>query len=551
MILRRLLLFIVSSAAWISGISSPKDIDSLISVLDHTIKQRHVYIQQKEDKIKNLQGAYLRAHSDEERFNILGEMADEYGHYNTDSALAISKRREDIANANGNPEMIIHAQLTTANTLTTIGMYKEALDIMDGLIKEEVPADLKQFYYHVYRTLYGLMTDYAIRPEDKEKYSRLTDLYRDSLIAFHKEGTFSRLVVLCDNYNAHNQPHQSIKILSNYLDSMKGNPHTEAITAYTLSESYRMLGDTENQLRQLLISANGDMQSATKEYISLRKLAVLLFEQDDLDHAYKYLHLCMEDALECNARLRMLEANDIYNIVSEVYMEKVERQNTRIILTLILVGILAILLVTALFFLFKKNKKLTIARKSLAEANDQLNSLNENLKSMNQNLIQANQELAENSSLKEEYIAQYMDQCTEFIDKLDTHRKTLTKISNSGSTEELKRYSKSLKHLDTEIENFYNNFDNTFLKLFPTFVEDFNALLLEEERIIPKNGSHLNTELRIFALIRLGITDSNKIAHFLRYSLTTIYNYRTRVRNKAKGDRDGLEEQIMSIGKKK
>ena len=142
-----------------------------------------------------------------------------------------------------------------------------------------------------------------------------------------------------------------------------------------------------------------------------------------------------------------------------------------------------------------------------------------------------------------------MDRSLEYIEMLDGYRKSVGKLVNSGKTAELQKLIKSTQMIDSELKSFYDQFDKTFLSLFPTFVEDFNKLLLPEESIIPKKQGTLTTELRIFALIRLGITDSDKIAKFLRYSLTTIYNYRTKVRNKAKGDRNSLESEVAKIGR--
>ena len=166
-------------------------------------------------------------------------------------------------------------------------------------------------------------------------------------------------------------------------------------------------------------------------------------------------------------------------------------------------------------------------------------------------LKEANHSIAENSYLKEEYIGRYMDQCSVYLEKMDNYRRSLGKIAATGNVEELYKNIKSSKFIEVELKEFYTNFDNTFLQMFPTFVEDFNALLTNDERISLKTGERMNTELRIFALIRLGISDSVKIAQFLRYSVTTIYNYRTKVRNKAASDRNLLEQEVMKIGKSK
>lgn len=513
----------------------PQDIQQLIDTLDVQISQRNMYLQQKEQGIASLRNQHLKAATYRERFYLLGQLLDEYDAYNTDSALAVCRLREEIAAKSKDTNLQLQAKLTTANTLSILGMYKEALEIADGINPNEVTEDLKRYYYHVYRATYGLMADYALRPEDKHRYFTLTDQYRDSLLTTYEDGTVSKAVVVCDQLNAHGHPQQGIDSLMPYMGAQMDSPRALGIPSYTLSESYRMLGDTDNQMRQLLISAIGDMQSGTKEYISLRKLAILLYEQGDIDHAYQYLRLCMDDAVDCNARMRMLEVNQIFKAVNETYLGQIESQRSHLRWALVPACIFAALLAGALFWLFREMRTLSQARKELASANEQL--------------IITNQALKESSSLKQEYIAQYMDQCSVYIDRLDHYRKSLAKIAKSGSIEELKKYNKSLGAVDEEIRSFYASFDETFLKMFPTFVEDFNALLQPDEQIQPKTPGQLNTELRIFALIRLGITDSAKIAQFLRYSVATIYTYRTRIRNKALGDRDRLEEAIMTIGK--
>ena len=194
------------------------------------------------------------------------------------------------------------------------------------------------------------------------------------------------------------------------------------------------------------------------------------------------------------------------------------------------------------------NTRLNEANMKLNEMNNQLNEAVERLNKANADLKEAYLKIEENSRLKEAYIGKYMDQCMMQIDSIDTYRKSLLKLATSGKNEELKNRLKATDTVDERLKGFYQNFDNTFLDLFTNFVDDFNALLLPEEAIQPKRKGTLNTELRIFALIRLGITDSDKIARFLRYSVTTIYNYRTKVRNKARGDRSLLEEAVRTLG---
>ena len=345
---------------------------------------------------------------------------------------------------------------------------------------------------------------------------------------------------------------KAICLLTDYLAQQKEYEHDVAICAYTLSESYRLKENKEKKKKEfLIISAIADMTTAVREYISLRKLAILLYQEGDIERAYSYVKICMEDAAACNARLRKLEILEIFPIINDAYQQKAEKQQEQMKWTLASISILSFFLLLAIFYVYKQMKRLAIARKEVIDTNKRLKELNEELHLSMHKLKEANHSIAENSYLKEEYIGRYMDQCSVYLEKMDNYRRSLGKIAATGNVEELYKNIKSSKFIEVELKEFYTNFDNTFLQMFPTFVEDFNALLTNDERISLKTGERMNTELRIFALIRLGISDSVKIAQFLRYSVTTIYNYRTKVRNKAAGDRNLLEQEVMKIGKSK
>lgn len=214
-----------------------------------------------------------------------------------------------------------------------------------------------------------------------------------------------------------------------------------------------------------------------------------------------------------------------------------------------ILSLLVLFLLAAIWRIWKQMKKTSEAHRETKEANNQLKRLNAELVDFNKRLTEANHAIAENSKIKEEYIAQFMDQFSLYIEKIDAYRKSLNKLLSAGKIDDLKKVLKSTDLMDDELKAFYRNFDATFLKLFPTFVTDFNKLLISEGQIVLKKEGQLNTELRVFALIRLGITDSVKIAQFLRYSVTTIYNYRTKTRNKALGNRNELEKRVMEIGR--
>ena len=533
--------------------------DSLLLKLDQAIKERPIYMEQKELKLvelkrqlhRQLKRQLHRQIPDEERFAILGTLLDEYRSFNTDSALHMAEEREQIAIRLGNREYIDNARMNKADVLGMTGMYKEVMDLMRNIHIDRLPVDIHPYYYHIYRTVYGLMADYAVTAYEKKLYTELTDKYRDSLLLVNKDNLLIHTLIQSDQYNVRNEYDKAIRLLTDYLALQKDYEHDVAICAYTLSESYRLKGDKEKEKEYLIVSAMADMKTAVREYISLRKLAVLLYQEGDIERAYSYVKICMEDAAACNARLRKLEILEIFPIINDAYQQKTEKQQEQMKWALVSISLLSLFLLLAIFYVYKQMKKVAAARREVIDANKRLKELNDELHLSNAQLKEANHSIAENSYLKEEYIGRYMDQCSVYLEKMDNYRRSLGKIAATGNVEELYKNIKSSKFIEGELKEFYTNFDNTFLQLFPTFVEDFNALLADDEQISLKAGERMNTELRIFALIRLGITDSVKIAQFLRYSVTTIYNYRTKVRNKAAGDRDLLEQEVMTIGKSK
>ncbi len=546
-----------------------QSIDSLMSQLDSVLSKRDTYIEQKEAKLNLLRHKADTTKDMRVSFDVLGDLLDEYVTFNTDSAYSISLQREDIAKMLGDSVLVMNARMNRANILNATAMYKETIDLISSIKYELLPDYLRPYYFHIKRTAYGRLADFAAFPLEKKRYEVLTDMYRDSLLNVNSPTSLAYAITKADKLNANRTPHEAIAILDRYRNDNVLTEHDNAIFAWTLSESYSLIGDTDNQKRELIKSSISDIKSAVREYISLRQLALLLYREGDLERAYKFMSIAVDDAAKCNARQRIVELNSFYPMINDIYVAKIQSQKKSLSWTIVIIAILSLILLVSLVCTWKQMRKVSEARKTTQEANEKLHKaneelhdaneklhianeqlyvVNEELKQSNIKLHEANRNIAEISELKEVYIGRYMSQCLAYIDKLDAYRKSIGKLFGTGKTEELKRTLKSSVIIDDELKKFYEQFDQTFLSLFPTFVSDFNNLLLPGEEIIPKKEGYLNTELRIFALIRLGITDSDKIAKFLRYSLTTIYNYRTKVRNKAKGDRNSLEKEVMKIG---
>lgn len=523
--------------------------DSLMSQLDDVICRRGVYLHNKEMRLSTLHQEYMLAQDDIARFDIMTRLYDEYHSFNTDSAYNISLRQERLAERSGDKNMLMRARLNRACIFGATAMYHECLQLMDSLNLSDVPDYLHPYYFHIKRTVYGRMSDYASFPSDKRKYFNLTNSYRDSIMESNDPASLAYMITKADYLNVNGAPREAIDLLNSYMSHNNLSEHEKAICAWTLSEAYKKTGNREMEKRNLILSAISDLKSSVREYISLRQLALILYEEGDLDRAYEFMSIAVNDAAKCNARQRIIELNDTYPKINGIYVETVKNQKKALVRYTVIITVMVLLLVAMLFYMRRQMIKIARARKEIENAYNRQNKLTEELRASNEKLTDAHNAIAEISELKEVYIGRYMSQCLIYIEKLDLYRKSLGRLVNAGKMGELKSLLKSSTVIDEELKAFYDQFDKTFLNLFPTFIEEFNNLLLPDEAIRPKKDGALNAELRIYALIRLGITDSDRIAKFLRYSLTTIYNYKTKVRNKARGDRNSLDSEVMKIGK--
>lgn len=530
----RLCLLAVAVSAWFAVQAVGQDTASLLDTLDITLREGHKYIDARRAKIAGLKAELARAATDAERYRLTGRLREEYRSFDIDSALYFANEKMAAARRIGNASYISDARMNLAEMSGVYGMYKEALDYIDSVDKGVLDVYQMEYYYHVYRNIYGLMADNCSNAVIKKRYLTLTDSYRDSILLVNSPGSFNYVIVKADKDNVHGRYDEAIKILKGAYSKFD-NIHGKALLDYSLAMAYAGKGDTANEKRHLILSAINDIRSGIREYTSLRLLAVMLYKEGDVDRAYAYMTRCMDDAAACNSLWRIYEVQKVFPIINKVYHHKLDRQRRVIFCSLVFIILLTLFLAVAILVIKKQMRKVSAARRQAQEANVRLKELN--------------RELSESSHIKEEYIAHYIDQCSLYIDKMDKYRKHLQKVAQKGGAKELFDEIRSKSFIDNELKDFYAQFDDSFLNLFPNFVDDFNNLLVPEQRIRLKPGEKLNTELRIFALIRLGISSSTKIANFLRYSVTTIYNYRVRLRNAAAGDREKFDDAVMMIGR--
>ena len=513
-----LILFIAEG--WFISISAQDSEQRILEQLDKAISQKEKFKNDREAVISQIKQRLNYATDNTERYKLCGELFNLYLHYQADSACHYIRRKEYYNSLQPQPERDIEISINRAEVRGVMGMYNEALTELQTIHPHELSSPNLEYYYFTIRACYGWMADNTVDLHVKQTYLKKTELYRDSLLKILPQGS-NRNIVLAEKMILSGQADQAIPILNKVLTSPL-DIQEKAYAYYTLSLAYEAKKDTDMEIYYLAQTALIDLNASVREYAALQKLARLVYQQGDPERAYNYVSCSMKDAVACNARLRFLEVTEFYPIIDKAYSDK-KAQEKRLgrILTLSITG-LAVYLILLAFYLYHGLRKLSLMRKNLSKSNKELVALN--------------QQLQQTGKIKEVYIARYLDRCVSYLDKLEQYRRSLEKLAMASRIEDLFKAIRSADFLREERKNFYNEFDKSFLELFPNFIHDFNNLLNEDGKIEPKPGEILNTELRIFALIRLGVTDANRIAHFLGYSLATVYNYRSKIRNRAKGD---------------
>lgn len=307
-----------------------------------------------------------------------------------------------------------------------------------------------------------------------------------------------------------------------------------------IAECFGQLGDSENQRHYLVESAMADFRGVIKENTSLRQLATLLFNEGDVERAYKYLSVAVGDANFFGTRIRNMQDTHLIPQIQRVHSEHLQKERTQILALLLVISIVAVLLIVTI-----ARNRLLIRR--YRTANTRVEDVNRLLNDAVHNLKHANLHMSEGNRLKDEYIGRFLDLSSTIIDHADARNKLHNRLAREKKMAELVRDLKSAEYLQELTRMFYLNFDAAFLNIYPDFVDKVNALLLPDQPLEQKKKEHLTTELRVLALIRLGISDNAKIASILRSRLTTIYTYRSKLKARAK-DRDNFEQQVARIG---
>ena len=558
-------LFVVQHA---QSQSQPIEFDeptqSLLCTLDDVIlKHKMQYREQRLKQINQLK-VQARSATGYNKYNLYKEIFDLYSHFQTDSAQVYICKMRQLPAYKTDVVMQATLHIAQAEIMAVSALYAEALNELDKVPRSLINAEhieLRLYYYRIKRTIYGWMcTYYTKASEQHQLWEEKTMNYRDSLLSFETIKNLNRDIVLADKYNALGQPQKAINMLKPYAaQASEATPHP--YVCFTLAQAYLLKGNRAKGVYYLTLTAIADLHNATCEYQALPMLAQILFDNGDVERAYSYLLCSMEDASYCKAGLRSIEASIIFPIIDKQYKQREKEQRQRDHVLMYALVALSFVLIGVVLYLRKQMQKLREMRHQqtrnnaeLAAANQRMHEANEKLQAALQEVKNTNEELQNTYSqlrmtdkVKEEYIARYLNRCRMYLDQLAEFRSSTLRLIKNRHFEEVANQLKRDLNAKVEQTQFYADFDAAFLTLFPDFVSSFNALLQPEHQLTVKKNGLLNTELRIYALIRLGIHDTTRIAHFLDYSTATVYNYRSKIRNKAICPPEEFEELVGKL----
>lgn len=544
------LIYILCFSALTSSFAQNKNIKDLYEQLDQAIEQSQYYINQKESRITKIKKQSRQGHTPPQLLTAYYKLYEEYQTYKSDSSIYYIHQAIDLAKRNNIKSDITKLRSLLALQYSTSGAFTEALHVLQSIDKKTLNNSNKKDYYIAFYHVYGELgfTNINIDTELSQEFYSKQDCYRDTLFSIlspNSEDYLMRKEVLLTSQN---KLKEALKINDIRLSKCKKGSHEYGIVAYYRYLIYRSLKDEDMVKYWLLQSAICDVKCAINDQASLWILAEILSKEKDVERSYKYINFSWNATKRFCTRIRSWQISPVLGTIDHNYQAELKKANHRLIFAIICVSLLVIALALLTFYVNKQKSYLSNARNELKKTNTQLEELNNKLSFTNGMLKASNDKLNESNGVKEEYIGQFLGACSHYIDKLDKMRLNVNKMVKNKQYNELYSMTKSSEVKEQELEELYANFDKVFLNLFPNFVEDLNGLLKEECQIHLSSPNKLSAIVRVFALIRLGIDDSTKIAEFLHYAVNTIYNYRAKLRNGALNDRNEFEKKVRELG---
>ncbi|MDE6226032.1 MAG: hypothetical protein K2M63_00775 [Muribaculaceae bacterium] len=551
-----------------SNVDDDSSLQTLYQNLDREIAGCEVYDNKKEERIAELRRGFNVEKDAAKQTEILKYLAYEFNSYNADSALYYVEKCLKHPYIQGNEQETLSLIIRKADIFAHAGLFPDALETLGNLSRTDIPDNLLEDYYSTYCALYQYLSEYTAEHGRSTDYEHMRTIYADSLRQVTRPGSFNDLIYVMTEKARKGEEEAAISALKNELSKYQPGMREYSILASTLAYINKTVGNDAEYKRNITMSAISDVKGSVKENMSFREMATMMFEDGDVDHANYYLKKSIADANFYSALMRNAQSSKMLPVIDEAYSSRQKQLTSRLRTMMWCSIILSAILIVTVFFILKQFRKLREANRKIRQANEELSDLSDKLKEsvnqlaeMNTRLGETNNELADKNSeladknrlllesnrTKEQYAGLFMEYCSSAISSLSSYQKSLKVLAAQGGNR-----ASLLKKLDSSeiseemLKRFYQMYDEAILQLYPDFVEKFNNLLLPQERVSLKSGELLNTELRLYALIRMGIDDSAKIARFLRCSISTVYTYRSKMKKRALRP-ETFEEDVKEI----
>ncbi|MEO5892494.1 MAG: DUF6377 domain-containing protein [Ferruginibacter sp.] len=529
--------------------------DSLVKELNKAIQQSAAYDQKKLREISALQVSLSENTNSgpARQYALHLKLYEEYRYYNYDSAFSYTKKLRTFAENKGDLSLLADAKLKQVFILLSGGMFKETFDSLNVISVNGVNDNVKAEYFSLKARCYYDLADFDDDSFHTPFYYNQANASIDSALILYPQSSFEYLYFSGLRDLKKGKTDSALLQLQHLITVKELSFHEIALVTSMMGGINVMQGNDEKGRDYLIQASIADIHSSTKETSALLSVASIIFKEGQIKNAALYIEKANADATFYKARLRKVQIGAILPLIKEELIHTIENQKQKLIISLLLLGLLVLLLACFVIIVRNQVKKLKVARLSLLESNlrqqqinDELEKANALKEKYNGQMQQFNRQLSEANKIKEEYVGYYFSIDTAFMARMEKLINTIEKKLVDRKWDETKLILKTVD-LKKEKEELLKNFDKIFIKLFPDFVDQFNTLFNPEDRYILKKDQLLNTELRIFALIRMGITDNEKIAEILNYSINTIYSYKTKMRNKALIPKDDFDKKIMEL----
>ena len=516
---------------------------ALLQKLDSVIEASETIVAEKNKKIAMLKQMAAKENNTALLLERYRELSEEYYVFKFDSAKVYVEKGLALAKKVQNSRYIVTNTIMKAKLLSIGGLYSEAINTLNTIEQDSLGEQDMTFDYNIaYSTIYSYWADYCNDDTYSPIYRERSNAYLKTAIA-NIDKNNAAYDYYMGEYHVYIDKDDD-KALKHYFRTLEKNGMTSrvyAMASFAIANNYSAHENMEKYEEYLIKASICDILCCTKENLAIQDLAMHLFKQDNenIERARVYINTAMEDAKSYNNRLRILEISQKLPIIVSTYHKRLTTQNSTLMYAVWGISLLVVTMIVLLYFFVRQNKLLSKRRHELHVSNNMLTETNERLNRANEQLLDTNR--------KREGLAKlYIDLCAKYIDKMAKFQVMVQRKIKANQINELMSYMSSSRLNYEDADTFMKRFDEAFLNLYPSFVTEFNALLKEDEQVITKNPHSLTTELRIFALIRLGVKESSEIAALLYYTPRTIYNYRSAFKNKAL-NRESFEERVCML----